>query len=322
MVWIADGPVRPVGPVADDGLVPPMPRWQHEPPARPVVAVAEEASAPPPLPWRRPVAEVTFVVDADVPYFRFDLHPDAELGTPTEAWFDVVNLVNPGAQHLIVRPFGDSVSVYESGQYRRTPTVVAPPMNGNYDVRLSALAAGLAPGDGWDDAILRTFYLTGDANRDRRVDEKDYAILAANYGKPGRFPDGDFNADGEVDRADYDALAANFGLHLPPAPTPGATLSAVAEGPETIRLIATHDPTHPRPAEYVLHFGGRGDREAYGRSVVVPGHFESHVFNHLRPGRAYTFIVRPFNRGNWPTSHGHAGHEATVTTPPAPPARP
>jgi hypothetical protein len=55
------------------------------------------------------------------------------------------------------------------------------------------------------------FTLTGDANRDARVDLRDLNILAQNFGNSGTFSKGDFNYDGRVDMADFGMLPGRFG---------------------------------------------------------------------------------------------------------------
>ena len=52
--------------------------------------------------------------------------------------------------------------------------------------------------------------IPGDANRDRVVDDKDAAILAAHWQQPGGWGDGDFNEDGVVNDKDASILAAHW----------------------------------------------------------------------------------------------------------------
>jgi hypothetical protein len=53
--------------------------------------------------------------------------------------------------------------------------------------------------------------IPGDANRDRVVDDKDAAILAAHWQQTGGWGDGDFNEDGVVDDEDAAIMAAHWG---------------------------------------------------------------------------------------------------------------
>ena len=59
---------------------------------------------------------------------------------------------------------------------------------------------------------------TGDANRDRKVDINDLAILANNWQSTGKvFSQGDFNYDGAVDAIDLGILSANWQFIQAPA---------------------------------------------------------------------------------------------------------
>jgi len=51
----------------------------------------------------------------------------------------------------------------------------------------------------------------GDITDDSRVNEADYAVLMANFGKTGNWSKGDLTGDGKVNEADYAVLMANFG---------------------------------------------------------------------------------------------------------------
>lgn len=52
---------------------------------------------------------------------------------------------------------------------------------------------------------------SGDITGDGKVDEADYAVLMANFGKAGDRSKGDLTGDGKIDEADYAVLMANFG---------------------------------------------------------------------------------------------------------------
>jgi hypothetical protein len=63
-------------------------------------------------------------------------------------------------------------------------------------------------------------HLAGDANRDRAVNFADLAILAQNYGQPGKhFGEGDFDHDGRVGFSDLVILAQRYNTVLPPPPS-------------------------------------------------------------------------------------------------------
>lgn len=67
------------------------------------------------------------------------------------------------------------------------------------------------------DAVAEFFFLTGDANRDRRVDGADLDILVGHLNQFGAsFADGDFNFDQTVDLADADILMSKWMSELPP----------------------------------------------------------------------------------------------------------
>jgi hypothetical protein len=75
------------------------------------------------------------------------------------------------------------------------------------------------------DANFSFFFLNGDASRDRVVNIADFAILAANFNRPGTFTTGDFNYNGTVEIGDFAILATRFNLTLPPAEAlPGRSL--------------------------------------------------------------------------------------------------
>ena len=98
--------------------------------------------------------------------------------------------------------------------------------DGNYRLTISAAgvtdAAGrLLDGDGngtpGDDYLFEFFVFAGDANRDRTVDLGDFALLAANFNRPGTFSQGDFNYSGTVELGDFSILASRMNQSLPPA---------------------------------------------------------------------------------------------------------
>ena len=66
--------------------------------------------------------------------------------------------------------------------------------------------------NGYDYAITGTTILTGDANRDGRVDVNDLTIVLSNFGQTGMsWSQGDFNGDGRVDVYDLTIVLASFG---------------------------------------------------------------------------------------------------------------
>ena len=95
--------------------------------------------------------------------------------------------------------------------------------DGNYRATLPAARVANAAGTPLAaDLVLEFFVLSGDINRDRRVDSADFVTLAANFGRTGRtYAQGDLNGDGTVNSPDFVILAANFGKAVP-APAPAA----------------------------------------------------------------------------------------------------
>lgn len=89
------------------------------------------------------------------------------------------------------------------------------------------------------------FVLAGDANRDRKVDIQDLAILAGNWAGDGRtFSQGDFNYDSWVDAADLGILAASWQkvLGAPPAAEPVSVVVQARPPKRTaVRVIALLD---------------------------------------------------------------------------------
>jgi len=80
------------------------------------------------------------------------------------------------------------------------------------------------------DYVHDFFFLNGDATRDRKVDTKDFNVLAQNFGNVSGavFTTGDFNYDGEVDSLDFAKFSSQYGKSLPvPAskamPAPGGS---------------------------------------------------------------------------------------------------
>ena len=89
-------------------------------------------------------------------------------------------------------------------------------------------ALSLAPGggSGASAALLPSYVLTGDGNRDGIVDQADWEFWKANFGETG-INAADYNGDGKVDAGDYVVWRKNNGrslaleLALIPNPLPG-----------------------------------------------------------------------------------------------------
>lgn len=90
------------------------------------------------------------------------------------------------------------------------------------------------------DVIGNFWVLSGDANRDRKVDIADLAILATNWHGSGKlFSQGDFNYDGVVDSVDLAILAARWQQNLAPpvAPAP-VSIGIKAAVRKPVRMVS------------------------------------------------------------------------------------
>jgi hypothetical protein len=116
---------------------------------------------------------------------------------------------------------GAPVSATLEGSGRRVSVVYQPPQAFNGLVRVGLRARDLAPTPNTVDRevfsflVFGTTFLTGDIDRDGRVDGKDLTRLARAFGSrtpEARYEAGaDLNGDGIVDGTDLAGLAANFG---------------------------------------------------------------------------------------------------------------
>jgi hypothetical protein len=108
--------------------------------------------------------------------------------------------------------------------------------DGNYRATLSRASVSNASNTPLPaDYVFDFFVLAADANRDRKVDFNDLAILAQNYNTTGgmTFVKGDFNYDGNVNFNDLAILAQRYNTTLapPPAALPAATAIAMVSPP-------------------------------------------------------------------------------------------
>lgn len=72
------------------------------------------------------------------------------------------------------------------------------------------------------DVVADFFVLTGDVNRNRRVDLADFGVFRQYFGATGvTYEQGDLNSDGRVDLADFGIFRRNFGRSLPVPPAAG-----------------------------------------------------------------------------------------------------
>jgi hypothetical protein len=90
--------------------------------------------------------------------------------------------------------------------------------------------------------VYNFFFLGGDLNQDRAVNNADFQILRSNYGQSNKtYADGDLNRDGKVDFIDYQKLGLLFGRTLA-APTEPVQAPAVSAP-----VTSTPTPVAPRP---------------------------------------------------------------------------
>jgi hypothetical protein len=129
--------------------------------------------------------------------------------------------------------------------------------DGNYRATLSGAGIHNASNQPLPaDYVLDFFILTGDANRDRKVDFDDLAILAQGYNTAGKnFSQGNFSYDaaGAVDFDDLALLAQRYNTSLPPHAAAGAVAA-----PPAIAMTARPSPTavpppKRRPADAVFN---------------------------------------------------------------------
>jgi ELWxxDGT repeat protein len=139
--------------------------------------------------------------------------------------------------------------------------------NGNYRASLPAGATLDPNGNATASEASVDFYvLTGDINRDRRVDGSDFALLAGNFGKTGMTYDrGDINGDGRVDGADFALLAGNFGKVVAPPAPPAASAPPAPPAPQRARRQAPARVVSPAPT-----VGRRAVTRPVRRSVARP----------------------------------------------------
>jgi ELWxxDGT repeat protein len=89
--------------------------------------------------------------------------------------------------------------------------------DGNYSVRIPAGSVADLAGNVLSGDVGGSFFvLSGDANRDRKVNTEDFNILAANFGESIRtFYQGDFTYDSSVTSADFNVLVSQYGKTVP-----------------------------------------------------------------------------------------------------------
>ncbi len=79
------------------------------------------------------------------------------------------------------------------------------------------------------DNLRAVAHLSGDANRDGAVDDRDLSLVLGHWGTAGGWAEGDFDANGTIDDRDLSIVLGSWGA--------GATAPAVPE-PATLALLA------------------------------------------------------------------------------------
>jgi parallel beta-helix repeat protein len=156
----------------------------------------------------------TYLFDAVKPSLRMSFPFDVNPSTLTSS-----DLVLTTAAMGSLVSFTATVS-YDAATRSATWQFQTPLPDGDYRATISAGSVSDTLGNLLSSNILCNFFvLGGDANRDRKVDINDLAILAMNWQSSGRiFSQGDFNYDGKVDAADLGILSSHWQQALPPPP--------------------------------------------------------------------------------------------------------
>lgn len=184
----------------------------------------------------RPVASRPAYVynpQAGSPALRIDFSEDV-LQTLRAADFQLTNLTTgqpiPAADLKLNYSTGDIASLL-------LPNTLP---DGNYRLTIAASAvADIAGNTLASDFTFDFAVLSGDANRDRKIDAVDLAILSANWqGTSKTFSQGDFNYDSKVDIQDLYILASKWQQALPPPALPSIPASATLSRRTPVRMIS------------------------------------------------------------------------------------
>lgn len=148
----------------------------------------------------------------------YNLNPPSVLFSFNE---DVGASINPLDVQLLDESYREAGATIVSSWDESTLTArfaYSPKLkDGNYRMRLLAPRIRDAWGNAMAEGQTVNFYqLAGDANRDRKVDLKDWSILKSNFGASGDYGQGDFNYSGAVESRDFNVLLSRYGKTLPP----------------------------------------------------------------------------------------------------------
>jgi hypothetical protein len=129
------------------------------------------------------------------------------------------------ANDLIIKPlpsdptFNPSSVSYDPATNTAAFVLPAFLADGNYRATLPAASVSSGGVTMSSDMVFEFFVIAADANRDRRVDFADLAVMAQHYNTTGKtFEEGDFNFDGAVDFNDLAILAQRYNTTLPTSP--------------------------------------------------------------------------------------------------------
>ena len=184
------------------------------------------------------VPEITasaFLYDSSPHRLRFNFDRDVRESLATEDLF-VRNLstneVIPSNQFALLYDDDHDVATFMYlGQGSDAIGGVLP--DGNY--RATLVASGVVTPQGATmaaDVDVDFFFLNGDANRDGRVNLRDFNVLARHFGQAGTsFAQADFTYDGSTDIEDFNVLAGRFGTAL--AAPPAAVMRRAFDGEST-----------------------------------------------------------------------------------------
>lgn len=185
---------------------------------------------------------------------------------------------------------------------------------GNYDLTVGGPAVS---GDGATFTDL--YFLHGDLDRDRAIDDDDLALLQAHYNQSGptiSYLDGDLNLDGTVNFADLSVLSNTYGNRLNPVPD-GPTVNIVANaiGVSSADLDwtdATGTPTFQVDGYGVF----RGDDGTTFEFVDDVAAAEGSYFSDagLADGAKYWYRVRPYDQFGSTRAYGHTGPKVWAVT--------
>ena len=177
--------------------------------------------------------------------------------------------------------------------------------DGNYEVLLNGSdifdAQGRPLGDDYVSGVsdaTNLFFLNGDFNRDRVVDDLDRTILQASYGSTSStFATGDATGDSRTNLNDFVELRNRYGISLPLPPSGPNNLSAWASSSDQVNLNWTV-PTWDYDGFRVWRGTDAFDQEMVAElrpgDYGIGGTFANWADTGLQDGTKYWYRVRSF----------------------------